>query len=68
MQAVSTLARLSGSSIKDAAKLQTYKARFLEGEANRKRLLTELRDSNEKLWSKLTSSLTTDGRCVGCSN
>ncbi|KLU83003.1 hypothetical protein MAPG_02070 [Magnaporthiopsis poae ATCC 64411] len=55
-QAVSTLARLSGSSIKDAAKLQTYKARFLEGEANRKRLLTELRDSNQKLWKLLDSS------------
>ncbi|KAH7028840.1 uncharacterized protein B0I36DRAFT_126522 [Microdochium trichocladiopsis] len=41
---------------KDEKRLQMFKMKFLQGESNRKRLLKQLRDCNEKLWKLLDSS------------
>ncbi|KXJ86597.1 hypothetical protein Micbo1qcDRAFT_140223 [Microdochium bolleyi] len=40
---------------KDERRLQAFKVKFLQGEANRKRLLKQLKDSNEKLRRLLDS-------------
>ncbi|KAL8376929.1 hypothetical protein RB595_007857 [Gaeumannomyces hyphopodioides] len=53
---IATGSRFRGSLNKDAAKFQAYKAKFLQGEANRKRLFADLKDCNEKLWKLLDSS------------